>query len=421
MISFRESHNLTSDDKLICYRGFHWKRNSHSFPISYNIGQKMKVTLEVTFPGAQPEAELFIRATDVNGAMLMGDEIALTQQKKDPEKFRLIDHSFDKNISDVIKHYSWKTAGEEFTITWAYYQKTDDPSLPEIGIGFDVTKHTLYETHDKPLARKVGVLTRIPRQESIFELSCRYADEMKVGNVSAENGDVISKLDIAKRIFVPFTALEVPKVKPTFGVLQEVPMTYYDAEGGGSCATGARMLADESGNGVCSAWATLLLEILGSHGWKGELKEVQPAVAQEKLVVVKHVTLGDPSDGLDVNFPEYKYKGNSNFWTQSPDENGGIYGQGSSKKYEPPKIFFNHFIAEFENTIFDPSYESTPVVGPNRIKDFEDRSFALYGVDPDIADDEVPESDEDLANAVFRRNNTEQGSGAEVKLITSEF
>ena len=70
MISFRESHNLTSDDKMVGYRGFHWKRNSHSFPISYNIGQKMKVTLEVTFPGAQPEAELFIRATDVNGEVV---------------------------------------------------------------------------------------------------------------------------------------------------------------------------------------------------------------------------------------------------------------------------------------------------------------------------------------------------------------
>ena len=394
-INFHDSHKMTSDNMATTYGCPQWVLSSHNYPVAYSKGDAVK--LSGRFEARESTQSISVEITGPDGMKLTGN----LSQEGDSNFWTLKETSFDKGLKDEIQHYTRLDPDKEFKLDWKFTITPEDGEATEITEG---TKHTVYVTHGDPIPGNSSGREIV--QETAFDIATRYAAGLSTSKAGT------TRLSIVKAIFVPFGAIHVPKVKPTTGLLLPDGMTYYN---GGNptqqeCTTGTEMLKDPRGNGECTAWADLFSDVIRLHGFKGIRQEVTPAAAAEKKVLVNNVQFV----GNIINNPNlgpYGWVTGINLRTHSPNPApanlGGIFGQGSKRLAEPPKIFGNHFIVDFEGTLFDASYEGNPVDPPNAVAKYENAAFAGYG------NTQVnPSTGQELH--FFRKNNP--GNTPEIKL-----
>ena len=241
--------------------------------------------------------------------------------------------------------------------------------------------------------------------------------------VSPGDTELNTKTDIAEKIYDEFETRSVARVKPTQGTLRNEKLTYWaDNDGDGYpdkvieneqdiCITGEAMLVREDGNGNCQAWSWLFNDILRSHGFEAQrylvvCNEKLVGFPKEDILVVKNVHAGERHPDQPQDKTPYGWIEGNNLTTNDPQNAIGIPGQGGT---EPGKLFGVHFITQFEERIFDPSYGTPSIGGADRIKKYEDQTFAYFGYSQEV---------DGLDGPVFflRPNDTADNSDAEVDL-----
>lgn len=390
-VGFEESHELTSDDGIVRYTVPQWKAGSHNFPVSYAKDEFVElsgefivngeiiysVDVEATLPnGLKLYKTPLDRKPNTNSSWLLKGGIC---KGEDPDGNGPLKPEA-KKIADTIKYYSAqsKDGGVPYEISWKIFINGGP------GISAGTTKHTMYVTHGEPLIADKQTKREI-RAESIFNIGCRKANN----KVVSEN---LSILDIGELINTEFTDLNVARVIPTQGALRNEKMTYWGPlendwrpdPDGGTCDMPGDLL--RVGNGNCQAWSFLLSDIFRAQGFNTKRVQIVPNVTiapnpKETLIFVKNHHPKPAPDGETGPKPEFTH--NAKYpWALglniTPYGNNpiGVSGQGNT---EPGKIFKTHFILEFEEALFDPSYGRTAFKGERRLKEYEDAAIRFYG------------------------------------------
>jgi len=321
------------------------------------------------------------------------------------------------NLIDTIKFYSAQITGKEFKLVWSITvagQSFLNPSQD--------THHTMYVTHGEPLLGNKKP-KRVIRRETVFNIGCRNADEMKEGGVAAgQPGVVISQLMMVKAMNFEFSDRETARVIPTQGVLRDEAMTYWadtngDGKPDGKCRNALALLASSDGNANGEAWAFLLREICRAQGFSAEVIGIIPTKNTEQWFCIKNMSVGTANPNYG---PVYQWVIGPNLNQFSPknqdDSLGPLLGlpaQGLHRltpPVDPRKIFPSHYLTQFGDTIFDPSYGNPPLSGPKRLQTYEDTYIEFYGFNATLGN----------APAVGCRKNENIGSSEIIALPATE-
>lgn len=369
-VGFHEkNHVLQSDNGKTNYVSPQWRAESHNYPVSYKRGEE--ITLSGKFKLPYYITGAFVQVSGPNGISFPGPVALLSIGDS---LWELAPSTCNGNLVDTIKFYSAQTAGKEFKLEWLITTSDQNILTPS-----QDTKHSMYVTHDTPILgdRKSK---RVIRRETVFNIGCRNADGMKE-DPNAQGG-AISKLDIAKAIYGEFTDLEVARVVPTKALLRDEAMTYWLRDGDGipqaGCNDHLSLLESASGNGTCEAWSFLLSDIYRANGIDTTRIQIIRSLQTERFLMMYNVVGQDP---INTGFPGYNFMENVNIF---PFDNvvRGRPAQGLHKANpvrDPPKVFESHYILDCEDSLFDPSYGSAPITGPQRLLDFDDTNILGFG------------------------------------------
>lgn len=405
----QKNHVLQSDNGKTNYVSPQWRAESHNYPVSYKRGEE--ITLSGKFRLPAYVAGAFVQVSGPNGISFpapvalfaIGDNL-----------WELTPSICDGNLVDKIKFYSTQIAGKEFKLNWTITTSDQTFLTPS-----QDTKHTMYVTHGEPLLGNDRP-KRIIRRETAFNIGCRNAD----GKEEDPNalGGTISKLDITRSIYGEFTDREVARVIPTQGFLRNEAMTYWadtngDGKPDGACRNALSLLASDDGNANCEAWAFLLREICRAQGFSVEVVGILPTNEAEQWFCVKNMSVQNANPNYG---PIYQWVIGTNLDQFSPpNQNGtpgpllGVSAQGLNllaPPADPRKIFATHYLAQFEATLFDPSYGHPPISGQNRLQIYEDSHIEFYGFNALLG----------LNPAVGCRQNTNIGSSEIISLPATE-
>lgn len=151
------------------------------------------------------------------------------------------------------------------------------------------------------------------------------------------------------------------------------------------------------GNANCEAWAFLLSDIIRTQGFQTTRLKLLTATPGEKWMSVKKMWEQAP---LDTGDPTYRWVLGLNLHDLRPGFLLGNTAQGLHRlipQLDPRKTFQVHYVTEFEDVLFDPSYGTPWISGPNRLKTYEDTYIEFYGIDA------AGPQGQDVS--VFRKNN----------------
>ena len=118
------------------------------------------------------------------------------------------------------------------------------------------------------------------------------------------------------------------------------------------------------GNANCEAWAFLLSDIIRTQGFQTTRLKLLTATPGEKWMSVKKMWEQAP---LDTGDPTYRWVLGLNLHDLRPGFLLGNTAQGLHRlipQLDPRKTFQVHYVTEFEDVLFDPSYGTPWISGP---------------------------------------------------------
>ena len=374
-VGFHEkNHVLQSDNGKTNYVSPQWRAESHNYPVSYKRGEAITLSGKFKLPPYVTGA--FVQVSGPNGISFPAPVVLLSIGDG---LWELAPSTCNFNLVNTIKFYSAQTAGKEFELDWTI--TTSDQTLLTPSQN---TKHTIYVTHDTPRPGDEKS-KRVIRRETVFNIGCRNADGMKEGNL-LPNQNLMTKLAITNAIYGEFTDQQVSRVTPTQGILRNEAMTYWrdtnnDGIPDGKCFDALELLASSDGNANCEAWAFFLSDILRAQGFQTTRLKLLPANSGERWISVKNMWEQAP---LNTTDPDYRWVLGMNLHDLRPGILLGNTAQGLSRltpQLDPRKTFQVHYVMEFDEVLFDPSYGIPPISGPDRLKTYEDTYIDFYGID----------------------------------------
>lgn len=343
-------HVLKSDSGTTTYDAPHWvdmngdgvaktdaESGERNYPVAYTKATKPKLAAKFTLANIPPGQSVQVRASSPQGLQLPA-----TALSGGGGVYELSPTEVSNTLTNAIKFYS-ATGAEPFTIDW------------EINVGghgwgqIASTKHTLYVTNAAPITTAAGLM-----RESLFNIGCRNA-----------NGLGSNAQAVVNAIYGEFTDREVARVKKSSGELRNEKMTYWVP--GGSTSTQGLL---SNGDAQCGGWSKMFIDCCRAVGISNisEIKVNPPTIGDAELkVAIANRT------GADISFMGIQAR-NFGFWVKNSTSpftppptcltivsnapGGGIPGQGNN---DPRKGFQDHALVLFGNTLYDPSYGTSPV------------------------------------------------------------
>jgi|GEM_PF-2142801 len=372
-IGFHENHVLQSDNGRANYRFPQWVRDSHNYPVSYAKGGSISLSGKFELPSSVTAAT--VQVFGPNGIVFPSPVML---RPSGGLLWHFPETKCNGALVDTIKFYSAQTAGSEFVLNWIVTDQNNN-----VLTASGPTKHTMYVTHGKPIPGDVKT-GRLLRQESLFNIGCRNANGWKVGAIPPGGEAPATPLSIVEKIYDEFEDWVVARVVPTQGVLRNEAMTYWrdtnnDGKPDGACSLSWELLARDDGNANCQAWAFLLSDILRAQGFQTKRVYILPADSDENSFAVKKMVVLDPLPNSD---PVYQWIYGLSLKESPPGVLLGAQGQGLHfypNPADPKKVFTVHYLMEFEEVLFDPSYGTPSIAGADRLKVYEDTYLEFFG------------------------------------------
>jgi hypothetical protein len=344
-----EYYELKSDDGAILYTAPQWLDVDHD-PDSTNAAlgernnavafkRKTKPQIGAVFllQGFPANYPIKIRAHGSDGV-----EIPATNPVRQNDYFEVPATTESTTaFPDTIKYYN-KNDSTAFTLTWQISLDNEQTWL-ELG----TTKHTVYLTWDDPVTSL--------RQESLFHLGCRQANGIE-GLVS----DAAKREAITEAIWTDFGNREVRRV-------DTIQLKYYGSYLVPFSPVHETELLLATGDGQCSAWAKLFLDIRKVQGLEDDFSYILlrpfPLGVDKGFIIANWSFASSGHSG----HPDYPYLNlpdsplatqDSYHWRGTPEVNDerGIAGQGT---LDPASLFMNHRVVFLHNRYYDPSYGVT--------------------------------------------------------------
>ena len=374
-LEFHGNERISNDTLSFEYTRPQWALCRRNFPFVYVTGSTMKIRgLFQIRNGGNMTASV----SGPNGIHFT--DIPLVQIEGKDEYYKLKITPLTGKLPGQVKVYDARAelppegppapgATEPFVLNWKIHSDN------QIAAEFP-TYHSGYLTLKKPIPADGNLGgDRRPRfitQESTFFHSCVHLQGMSLG----PNFDELAAIT---NIYGGFKDRFVARITPTIPVEGTTAMRYWGPVAPGQqapCGNAIDLL--RTGNGRCGAWADWFNECVRIQGIKGQRAKIIASgrVPGDNFFIVKNtlpITTSSPSE----DFPNHPLRVGLDLIAA---RNGiGLPGQGTDGTWDPFKIFKDHAVFEFGGTLFDPSYGTPPISGPDRLRIWEDNYIAAYG------------------------------------------
>jgi hypothetical protein len=368
------------------YDAPHWIPTEQK-PVCYVSGSKPKVACKFRIDG-QCNSAIYVKGICSNGMNFIPKPLNVNQDGTAVYPLTEANTEFQLGKIDFFN---------PFSITWSISASSSGP-WAEIMISENklyVTKNTPKRiTSTGPLRMKDVAPYNLSSDDrhfatvhTILQIGCKYGKD--------KNTDE----EIVKNIYSYFITRRVLSVE------NQIAMQYW----GNQVGNGIRgPISDwafsplgllKYGDGRCQAWAYLFLEIMRTQGINGvTLQSIQWKNNENLDETAANALTSDLSTSdlvvntsiIKTNLKAYFFiknwgesadrfvLGNSNYYPELQVAEGDLNGLGGQNTVNPWSAFYNHLLVEYNGTIYDPSYGSTP---SSSTQGWQDNNVAYLGTE----------------------------------------
>jgi hypothetical protein len=349
--------NLTSDDTSVTYDAPHWQDGNddgdaddpgeRKYPIAYvrNTPPTIEGIIKVN-PSGLTSVPGFSAKIKVTGPGNINIGETATTLGTDEIKLRASTGNFVKHIDYL----------NPMTLSWEV-MVNDKGHWCKAG----QTANRTYVT--------LGVPTTALRQETLFYIGCRNADDESVAASAVD------------KIYLEFSDQSVQRVDRSTGLPDGIDMTYWSPTNPApqpQCWKTEGLLA--LGDGRCEAWARFMNDCLAVHAIASDVARVNaPAIvspAQLQSDINTHLP-PDTYHFMPIFFVKNWDLSNANPFNPIDLQNG-LAGQGRNP--DPKAEFNDHVILIFNGEYYDPSYGSPKATTKAAWEDQSLDGFGAYVV-----------------------------------------